>query len=451
MNENRAIETRKVNVFLKERIYPGFKKLFDSTANEKSFELYNKRMDKGLSFRPYYMKAMYKYIVNCMVAEQIDKGEDIERKYRKLGGEILPFVAETIIIIQYHNNHIFDKKNGVSPNIDYRPIQDSLINADAINNRLYEYFVGLIQKEVVTCKQVCLITNYVGKIMDYVNEGQRLELDFNRLQNIKENTPVFKVPFKSNFSKAIEIFVPFKSSDTVIQFLYKQFDSSLHNYLENYLKRMCLTTGTLYSLMVELLMKLMNYNGVEYNNIQNFTLRYGLMRQLINDNCDIVPSYKNLTTNAKVKQDAFSDLRNQNITLPLLFHYVNGEGSFLNKCLDEKQDQLSEKEESIIFDEIRASGAVFKSMSIARLLGKNALSKLKSEYCTINQNEDIRDIFSIMNINKFYYEIYKKNNNQGKNKNKTGLTSKFYRLTALEAVNIGENKTKNGVPMGVIV
>jgi len=110
MNEIRAIKTREINGFLKDHIYPSFKKQFNYTANDNAFAFYDKRMEKGMSFRPYYVKAMYRYIVNCMVAEKIDKRENIERNYSKLGGEILPFVAETIIIIQYHNNHIFDKK-----------------------------------------------------------------------------------------------------------------------------------------------------------------------------------------------------------------------------------------------------------------------------------------------------------------------------------------------------
>ena len=257
------------------------------------------------------------------------------------------------------------------------------------------------------------IRKYISKIFLYVDLGQAIELDWNRYSILKNNI----TPTESPFGEELEAFIDFSPMKDVYGFIFKQFDKKYHTYLELYLKRIYLTTGTLYILMVELLMELMKYEGIEKKNIEGFVRCYGVGNQILNDNCDIVPSYFNQKTNAKIEQDAFSDLRNGCITLPLLFYYIYNQkkdafDSFLEKTNNSKKE-INRELEILFFSELKKSHAIFKSISIAKLFKSQAVKYLFER--------NIRGVLDIFDWNKFYYEIY-----QDKGMNKKFKHSVFY-------------------------
>ena len=65
-----------------------------------------------------------------------------------------------------------------------------------------------------------------------------------------------------------------------------------------------------------------------------FSKCFGVMRQVVNDNVDWAPSYLGLSTKTKDAEDAFSDLKNGNITLPLIFHLQNSNKSIIHDYLE---------------------------------------------------------------------------------------------------------------------
>lgn len=432
MNKNRREATERLNEKIYKSIYPIFKSQFgfNQEVVDEFFTLLEKRLKNGQCFRPYYVKVMHDYIKACMNNEKISTTHLESERMKQLLEVEIPFFAEAIIVIQYLDNHILDEKNNISEN--NIALKKTLLSSSVLKDYLFKYINHLDnfkdKTEEVIIKRT--LHNYLQRIFLYVNIGQNVELEWNRYDVLKNNLK----PEKSPFGEELEDFIDFKPMQEVVDFIYEQFEESYHTYLELYLKRIYLTTASLYILIADLMLDLMQYDGKEKQNINSFSKCYGMLSQIVNDNCDVVPSYFSLNTNAKIVKDAFSDLRNGNITLPVLFHLQMNEqfniNSFLNTNHSNVNNNISNKKaiekstQLLFFNEIKASKAIYHSIGIGKLLGLRA-KQLVSE---IIEKVNVENILSIANWNKFYYEIYKKEIGFYKSNNDTNFRKGYKKL-----------------------
>ena len=82
-----------------------------------------------------------------------------------------------------------------------------------------------------------------------------------------------------------------------------------------------------------------------------------------------------LQTKAKLPEDAFSDLRNGTITLPLIFLLAEQPDGLIQHLV-RKNMAWSAAFEGAVFDEMLYSGALFKSIQNTRILGELAIAHL---------------------------------------------------------------------------
>ncbi|MGB0983584.1 MAG: polyprenyl synthetase family protein [Saprospiraceae bacterium] len=399
MDNKRVIATEKLNREIHRIIYPMFKKQYNINNElvDEFFSLLNKRLEKGQCFRPYYMKVLYDYIKQCMINEKQDVSHLETPRMKQLLEIELPFFAEAIITIQYLDNHILDEKNGIKEN--NKALKKIMLSSNIMKDYLWEYINHIeFDNKEIECSIKKRLRIYIRKIFLYVDIGQSIELDWNRYSIIKNNIEPIENPFKGE----LEGFIDFKPMNEIIDFVFSEIKEEYHSCLNNYFKRIYLTTASLFILLGELLLDITGYKGKEYNNIKDFTKCYGLLSQIVNDNCDMVPAHFELKTNGKTVQDAFSDLKNKNITLPSLFHIDDRiENNTIIEVLG-NNSLITSKVEDIIFEEIKKQKTVYKSISIGRLLAKKARIFINTD--------EILNILTIADWNKYYHAFYEKNN-----------------------------------------
>ena len=85
-----------------------------------------------------------------------------------------------------------------------------------------------------------------------------------------------------------------------------------------------------------LLVSLLHVPENKMKAVVNFSVCYGLMRQLVNDNSDWIPSRFGLSTKTKTAADHFSDLRNGTLTLPTFFLLAEKKDSMLLQFLNKQ-------------------------------------------------------------------------------------------------------------------
>jgi geranylgeranyl pyrophosphate synthase len=131
------------------------------------------------------------------------------------------------------------------------------------------------------------------------------------------------------------------------------------------------------------------------------------MLQIVNDICDFVPSGMNPGTHTKDANDALSDLKNRNITLPAMIHLIRCPEGKTAKFLKSRKRNMSSEEEMAITVEMLQSGAIDDAKAIAAEIKRQSLK-------TINPNSReysmIKDMVSIAQGSKYYSlftKIYK--------------------------------------------
>ena len=171
----------------------------------------------------------------------------------------------------------------------------------------------------------------------------------------------------------------------------------LHEQLDVYFHRMYLTCASLFVEAVNLLGKLLKVPAQRLAPVRHFSVCYGLMRQLVNDNADWIPTRFGLETKTKVAADSFSDLRNTTLTLPLFFYLAEGQGGKIDYFL-ERQMCWSAAFEDAVFDEILESDSLFKSVQNTRILAELALAHLPADNLDA---QFLADSCEIVHWNKF--------------------------------------------------
>lgn len=392
-------------------------------------------------FKSQSVRSYYAYLISKYIEE--NAGPAIKSK-PELFQQVIPLVVEVVIAIQYYHNQVLDAKSGKAI------LAEALINiasADSLKHHLYQY---LRARNGLEPEERELILHFTGLMFYYVDIGQFIEKTGTTFDHYQKNESynsknIYKKISKNNnkfiwpgsqenihsqeFQKQLLTYnmtrqsllgdLPLSKknisdaivlSDSMIKAKVIQLITS--NFVEKetftnlYFKKISLTCGALFVLTTQLIMKLMKVSETsgEGRKLLAFARRFGVMRQIVNDCCDWAPSYFGLDTKAKIAQDALSDLKNRNITLPLLFHLrEETTESTITAFLKGELDAFNEE---VVFKEIIASNSLKNAMKAGHDLANEAVFFLTNSDREKSAGWYLKDMAKIANNNKYYRRFY---------------------------------------------
>lgn len=367
----------------KELIEDNIFSLFD-TKMRKEIMLDGK--DGNLSIRNSFVKIITEYIHNI-------KGETIEEINQNLIIKI-GFISEVIIIIQYLDNQILDNKSIKNKN----DIASNLISAAILRGVLTKYIQGTINS-----KYQFIVKKYVDAILFSVDVGQRIDKELNNFYSYK--TTKWEV---KEYKRKSEIVSLTNHIEVINELIIKtnqvhfNGDKSNLKYLDLYFRRILLTNTTLFSLITEMLCEIFNLSSKKRDDLISFSVAYGLALQVVNDNCDFVPSSRNENTTGRKSSDTMSDLKNKNITLPLIFHLKDEKNDLINEVLEKKDKKIDKDKEEEVFKSIKKgkwNSAIGKSIILGKEIGNIAKSYIKYNN---NAGMFLKNMCDISIKNRFY-------------------------------------------------
>ncbi|MDZ4705556.1 MAG: polyprenyl synthetase family protein [Saprospiraceae bacterium] len=399
---------------------------------------------KSTSVRSYYAYLISRYIRENTIPTIKSKSE--------LFDKVIPLTVEVIIAIQYYHNQILDAKSGKATLSEAKL---NMTSADSLKHHLYQYlrdrngiepeeretifhFTDLmfycvdigqfIEKTGTTFdqyqKKECYNTQKIyKKLLKNKNEFIWPESDESirsqdfqmRLltKNITQQSSIGHLPrSKKIISDALVLAESMIESD-VIRTTRSGFIGK-EAFADLYFKKISLTCGALFVLTTRLIMKLMalSETSKEGRALLAFARRFGVMRQIVNDCCDWAPSHFGLNTKAKTAQDALSDLKNRNITLPLLFLLKEETTeSTINGFL---KGELNEFNEAVVFQEIIASTSLKSAMKTGYGLANEAVFFLTNSNREKSAAWYLKDMAKIADNNNYYHRFYCVINNKNK-------------------------------------
>lgn len=282
--------------------------LFSQTA----FDLLEKQSQK-LSIRGPFIRMVHEYVVEQARLE----GIGIQTFDDKLFHTQLPLILEGVICVQYYENQILDGKGGVLKDgqPDLHKIRLNLLAGHYLKDFLYDYAAKSVFPTDWSHREV--LCESLRRMFQFVDMGQFAEQTWSSLKSFREGLP--EPPMMSAETEA------FFDHDLITEF-WEQIkaagvDASKEQFVRFYLRRVYLTGAAIFVLGAELVMDLLGYRGAEREQLSRFAGHYGMMCQFVNDNNDFMPAEFGHTTVAKDADDAFSDLRKENITLPMFFFF----------------------------------------------------------------------------------------------------------------------------------
>lgn len=340
-----------------------------------------------------------------------------------------PFILEVIISIQYYHNQILDAKGGVSTS---ESINDNLIKANLLKDHLYRHIGKLNLSE----KRKTHLTNTVRSIFELVDIGQFIEKKHNTYRSYQKILKTGK--YNHGFTEFVNSFLDDELINETMKVAQSVFQTDKNHkaYLQLYLQRIFLTNAALYYLSTELITDWLEIPKKEAEVIHKFAIQFGLTSQMVNDNCDFIPSRFAETTTAKVAEDGFSDLKNGNITLPLFIHLSHQPLSRIRHYLERRDEyhldnkiEFNKDEESSYFYDIVRNQSIFLSMKIPKELKKYCVQKLS---LTNPFSSEMSNLLSYVGNNRYYRYFYKSNKGVHYKKYKNTLRGKIEK-TQLEA------------------
>jgi len=379
------LDTRKM--ILKE--YAFFKRIYlQPYQHIVRFSLLEYKLKEGLPLRGYFSRKVYQYVVSYH-SHQDDPASELIF-FRKL-----PFLLEVVMTIQYYHNQILDGKAGVTGRA---AISKNLLLANILKEELYCY----IRETFGTHSQT--VEHYIRQIFRLVDFGQLMEATYNRYTNyLQDKLPKILLSSEHTIPEAVQ--------NTLLNLI--NHSSEKRSFLKVYLQRIYLTSAILFKLAAELICKILNGNNPD-TDFTNFITYYGVMLQIVNDNCDFVPSKYEEKTVGKRAFDSFSDLKNKNVTLPIFLHLNERKKGPIRQFLQMGKLRTTNWE-ACLFNEMIRSKIIFKAIDIGKEIGALAKSYLDKENPHAWAFDDMVDIsvfnrfYFHYNTNEYVKRIYLKN------------------------------------------
>lgn len=385
-----------------ENIAAAFKVFITSSKlieDESFFHILQNKI-QGKPARAFFVTHLAAYL------KQIDATSEKKcNQYHVFFQKELPFILEAIISIQYYHNQILDGKAGV---ITPAAINDNLIKGNLLKDELYRY----IDELAINCEDKLKLTRTVRSIFEHVDVGQYIEKHCNTYQAYQHKN--LNHPFTSFMQEKIE-------SDTAVIDTLKEIENIITeqipipradlSFLQLYLRRIYLTNTSLYKLITDFITDFLDIQLETRHDAIKFSISFAMAHQMVNDNIDFVPSYYGEATKSKKPFDAFSDLKNKNITLPILVHLLRkpqGEiAKFLNynHSVSNEEKLINRRMERDFLSEITDTHSIYYSMSIVKRIKKLAENYLLLQY---KKAQPLIGMLQIMENNRFYKYYYEK-------------------------------------------
>lgn len=290
----------------------------------------------------------------------------------------LPFVVEALMSILYYDNQILDQKAGV---VGHKAITKNLLIAGQLKAQLDLY----IQKRVPAEIQPQL-RRLISEVIIVVNTGQFKEQACNFYQHwLNEEFEDYPA------SDCITQMVPHDLIEEITVLIHEvcpELKGKKELFLQKYLQRVYLVNGFFFEQITRLIFDLLiePLEKETFQDLVRFSQAFGVMHQLVNDTVDFVPSYFGYKTAAKNHGDAMRDLRNGNITLPLLIHlerYPRGKVmEYLRKLrasMNSKSGKLFPRpgfNDRVIFHEVCKHFSIFYAMEVTEGIKQNFVEKI---------------------------------------------------------------------------
>lgn len=340
---------------------------------------------RGVSARAYFVQKISEYIF-------WERGAAMQTEQVKLMYQ-MGFMVEVAIVIQYLHNQILDGKSGVTHT---EAIRKNLIASNIVRELLFE-FIELEMPERLRAK----IRATFRKILLYTDIGQMMELNYGHYDSYTKKQ---KAPFEANSEIGQYTDKHLKCIEPIIREVCQQAKPK-GKFVQHYFRRLFLTNVSLYVATTELLCELWDCPAEIDTSLTNYATTYGTAFQIVNDVADIVPKERSKQTVGKTPEDAFSDLKNRNITLPLIYHLQKKYKRSIENYLREpgRYPDLIENNQEFLRKDFLNSHAIDNSICITRCLheySKGFLNKYNPiTPFLINMSE-------IANWNTYYISIY---------------------------------------------
>lgn len=348
------------------------------------FPLLRQRMN-SMGVRSFFVHAIAQYTAECAKKEGIQLHRNPESK---LFHTQLPFLAEGIIAVQYYENQILDGKGGLFINNAYQMerVHNNVIAGHFVKDFLYQYVEDAIFPDDDAGYRSTM--RQLRRIFQWVDLGQAFQDKWGTFKALKSNKR-----YLINISKEAEAYIRYEIIDQYWDVIKKQgLQGDMRIFTENYLQRISITSGALFALMAELVMDLLGYHGRERDRIFQFGIHLGMTGQIVNDISDLLPANYQQSTVSKIPEDAFADVRNNNVTLPLIFHFnarINDGIEHLEWLRRERPGELVK----LLQDPVYAA----RQIAVAMAEQANELIPGDSETAVL-----LRDLNSITDNNRYF-------------------------------------------------
>jgi geranylgeranyl pyrophosphate synthase len=367
------------------------------------------------------LRGYFFVLLNAYLDEENGLASVVESNSKNLKEITIPFLSELLITLMYYDNQILDEKGGV--NIK-KEINKNLIHSKVLFSEVLNYIDYSVQND----KQKIEIIRLVNDIYAAVTIGQEIEMYNNHFDAWKSNE--FNAPKHSYEPENIKIINVLKKKLFEINELKPIFNSK---FFHEYLRRIYFTNAYLFVKFSKFIIENRCSNcRYEEEKILNFCGYTGILLQIVNDISDLVPTRLNQGSKAKISGDAFSDLKNRNVTLPLIL-YLNQEDTkyrpiynYLNSAVD--SDNLSDDDTLIneLFSEsLNSRNILDYAIKIARNIKVQSLNHINKKNKNFIFFEDVN---KVIDENRFLIDLSKINDNINKkihimNNNKRGVVA----------------------------
>lgn len=332
------------------------KERLNRTLEARIFPLLDARVNTP-GIRSYFVQTFFQYI-----REQAKKEHTALGYYEEHWFDThLPYIAENIISIQYYENVILDGKGGLlkrtpqnmEGEYDRVKLQDRLIGSHYVKDRLYDYIDDCIFDKDDYAR-ISMTQKAVRRMFKYVDLGQLVQAQYGTFEYFLQASPA-----NFHIQPDVDAFIPKDIIDAFGKVILKEgMPVQYKTFTEGYLHRIALTSAALFVIMADLIMDILDYHGKERENCRKFAFLHGMIGQIVNDINDFTPSEAGLSTACKNPQDAFSDLLNNNVTLPLIFYFAQHPDTKLCNLRNLWPDS------SLILEEMRDSLAFAQAVAI---------------------------------------------------------------------------------------
>ncbi len=345
------------------------------------FDLPEKKLYQA-GTRGFFVRKVFDYIQENKSKDQEYLNSEAFTQIRKWCAISLPLLSELVICLQYYHNQILDQKGGVTT---HEKINENLIAANLLRSYINQYVRDTFLSEPSIYIKV---QEKIDTILAYTDIGQYMDKTQGTYEFFMSETGS-----KLVLNAKIESPIPYNILDHIEKEIMKSGVSERYrNFVKQYIKRIYFANTTLFSMFTDLVFDLTKYDGPDKLEIRNFAICHAFVSQFVNDNIDyVIPA-----TVAKNESDIYSDLNNNNITLPLIYFFSQ------NKNYDIKSLKRIAAKNPNKFFKLIAPYLKTYSIPVAARISGYCISQFHSESKAARM---LKDMPNIAIDNKYYEKI----------------------------------------------